>query len=74
MIDLIIKHWSLVWKILVAAFLVGGAYAKLQSHDIQIGELKTDVKNHSNFIARQEEVNKTIDKMDKKLDRLLLRR
>ena len=75
------RHWL---KILVFVFALGGIWANLQAqlsaHSAFIAEFKTTVKalmeadnTARDFMIAQNEINKKIDKIDSKLDRLLRR-
>ena len=70
--DFIKKH---VWFIVASAFTLGGIWAVLQTqvtHNTKdIDDLKTETKEHHDFIVAQKGVNETVNKIDRKLDRIL---
>lgn len=65
-----VENW---WKIGLVIICLVTAYNKIGAHDDAIKELRTDSKAHDLFIVRQDEVNKKIDSIDRKMDRLLRR-
>ncbi len=73
--EFVAKYW---WKIIVGVFLTGGLWNSVQGqlgdHSARLEKVEKDGQQCHDFMQRQDEVNKRIESIDKKLDRLLLRR